>query len=125
MECPKCHHAMEKLSLLEADAHRCTHCGGLWFGMHAFELLKDRAEAIDTGDAAQGEACNKIGRNLHCPACDGERLLIRMVDPEQPHIWYESCQNCFGRFYDAGEFRDFAEYGWQDFIKHFSAVERP
>jgi Zn-finger nucleic acid-binding protein len=115
---------MEKLALPEADALRCTHCSGLWFGMRAHELLKKRAEAIDTGDEAQGEECNKVDRNLRCPTCDGEQLLIRMVDPIQPHIWFESCQNCFGRFYDAGEFRDFAEYDWRDFIKDLSAPER-
>ena len=124
MECPKCHHPMEKLALPEADAHRCTNCHGMWFGMRAFELLKERAEAIDTGDAARGEECNKVDRGLLCPSCDGERQLIRMVDPIQPHIWFESCQNCFGRFYDAGEFRDFAEYGWRDFIRDLKVVER-
>ncbi|MFT3761105.1 MAG: zf-TFIIB domain-containing protein [Pseudoxanthomonas sp.] len=124
MECPKCRHPMEKLALPEADAHRCTHCRGLWFGMRAFELLKDRAEEIDVGDPRLGEQCNRVDRNLLCPACDDGRLLIRMVDPVQPHIWFESCQNCFGRFYDAGEFVDFAEHGWRDFIKSFSVTER-
>ena len=124
MDCPKCHHSLERIDLPEADAHRCTHCAGLWFGMRGHELLKKRAEAIDTGDEAVGEEYNRVDRNLHCPSCDGEQPLIRMVDPIQPHIWFESCQSCFGRFYDAGEFRDFAEYGWRDFIKDFNAPER-
>ncbi len=123
MQCPKCHAPMERLALPEADAHRCTHCAGLWFDARAHELLKKRAAFIDTGDEKLGEECNKVDR-IDCPACAGQRQLIRMVDPIQPHIWFESCGNCFGRFYDAGEFRDFAEYGWHDFIRDLKVVER-
>lgn len=123
MQCPKCHAPMEKLSLPEADAHRCTNCAGLWFDARSHELLKKRAAFIDTGDEKQGEECNKVDR-IDCPVCAGQRPLIRMVDPIQPHIWFESCGNCFGRFYDAGEFKDFAEYDWHDFIRDLKAQER-
>jgi len=123
LQCPKCNHSMERLSQPEADVHRCTHCSGLWFDLRGHELLKDRAEAIDTGAAATGEQYNAID-HINCPVCRAQWRLVRMVDPQQPHIWFESCMNCYGRFYDAGEFRDFAEYGWQDFVKDLDAPER-
>lgn len=123
MQCPKCAQPMEKLVLPEADAWRCTHCRGMWFDACVQERLKRHADEIDTGDSAQGAKCNAIDR-INCPACDGHPALLRMVDPIQPHIWFESCQQCFGRFYDAGEFRDFAEHGWRDFIRDMRAVER-
>jgi transposase-like protein len=33
--------------------------------------------------------------------------MIRIVDVDQPHIWFEHCTVCGGSFFDAGEFRDF------------------
>ena len=64
------------------------------------------------------------GRRIKCPACFGNRDLIRMVDPLQPHIWFESCKGCYGRFYDAGEYRDFAEIEFADLIRDWNAPER-
>ena len=123
MQCPKCSNPMETASHLVWHAHRCTQCKGLWFDMGEYQHLKAYAEEIDTGDAHQGEACNPIDR-IDCPACVGKRPLIRMVDAQQTHIWYESCQNCFGRFYDAGEFRDFAERDFHDLILDWNAKPR-
>jgi hypothetical protein len=31
---------------------------------------------------------------------------------------------CFGRYYDAGEFRDFAEYGLDEFLRNLFAAAR-
>lgn len=123
MQCPKCAHPMETANRLVWHAHRCTNCHGLWFDMGEYEHLKAYAEEIDTGDARQGEACNQVDR-ITCPACEGKRQLIRMVDAEQPHIWFESCQHCYGRFYDAGEFRDFAERDFHDLIQYWKAKPR-
>lgn len=123
MQCPKCHNPMERLPLPEADAHRCTRCKGLWFDMRTHELLKDHADDIDIGDPHIGEECNQIDR-IQCPVCIGHRDLVRMVDPQQPHIWFESCKNCYGRFYDAGEYQDFAHHDLLDLIKDWRAPER-
>ena len=35
--------------------------------------------------------------------------MIPMVDKDQFHIKYESCANCYGTFFDAGEYRDLKE----------------
>ena len=85
-------------------------------------LLKAQAEAVDTGDATVGEIYNHIDR-IKCPSC-ADSQLVRMVDPQQPHIWFESCSFCFGRFYDAGEFRDFAEHTLLEFLQDLDAPER-
>jgi len=50
--------------------------------------------------------------------------MIRMVDNKQPHIWYESCTICNGVFFDAGEFKDYKEHTFADFIKSFQKKER-
>ena len=123
MQCPKCHSVMELIVEPEASAHRCTQCQGLWFELLAHETPQHRAQEIDTGDPVQGETCNKVDR-IECPVCIGSRDLIRMVDPQQPHIWFESCKNCYGRFYDAGEYQDFAEIEFADLIRDWNAPER-
>jgi len=109
--------------MAQANVHRCEGCRGLWFEMVDHETLKDRAAELDVGGPVQGEQYNKIDR-IKCPACVGHRDLIRMVDPLQPHIWFESCNGCYGRFYDAGEYRDFAEIEFADLIKDWNAPER-
>ena len=123
MQCPKCQGAMETATHLVWHAHRCTQCRGLWFDMGEYEHLKAYAKEVDTGDPRLGEACNQVDR-IDCPACAGKRPLLRMVDPQQPHIWFESCQNCYGRYYDAGEFKDFAEHDLRDLIRDWNAKPR-
>jgi Zn-finger nucleic acid-binding protein len=86
------------------------------------EDLKEIADSVDIGDAEEGAEFNKIDR-IYCPVCPNNKL-IRMVDPLQPHIWFESCPTCYGRFYDAGELKDLSERTISDFIKLFSATER-
>ena len=50
-----------------------------------------------------------------CPRCGGE--MLKQVDPRQKHIWYESCADCEGSFFDAGEFRDLSQLTLSDFFK--------
>jgi uncharacterized protein len=122
MQCPKCQAAMEKVPTHEGVADRCTACKGLWFDMLEYEDMKASANVVDVGDAQAGKQYNKIDR-IDCPVCPNTRLL-RMVDPGQPHIWFESCPVCYGRFYDAGEFRDFSTRTIVDFFRQFSAKAR-
>ena len=124
MQCPKCSNGMTELAGLPATALRCGHCNGVWFGMLAHEQLVPFAEQIDIGSAEQGREYNRVDR-IHCPACAGEQDLIRMVDARQPHIWFESCQSCLGRFYDAGEFTDYTEHSFAEWLQDLEAPERP
>lgn len=115
MRCPKCHAEMHLLpGHEEAVVHRCEGCNGMWFENMAHVQLRDEAERIDLAEPkppAQEEAFDPTApsaETLLCPAC-GHYPLIHMVDPHQPHLRFESCKFCYGRFYDAGEFRDFVD----------------
>lgn len=123
MRCPKCEGEMQPMVVEGTTVDRCGSCHGLWFDLMEHEELRAFADRVDTGDAVQGAKYNAIDR-IQCPSCPGGQPLIRMVDPQQPHIWFESCTVCYGRFYDAGEFRDFAEFGFKDWLKRFRAAPR-
>lgn len=112
---------MHKLDVDMATAYRCEHCMGLWLAIGAHQNLEDEAEKIDIGNAELGEHFNQID-DIDCPVC--EQPMIKMVDAQQPHIWFESCQSCYGRFYDAGEYRDLALYEFSDFMKRLSVIPR-
>lgn len=77
---------------------------GLWFGAMARQHLEaiEGSEVIDGGEP-HAEDRQRVVR-IDCPVC--HTRMIRMVDHQQPHIWYESCPVCFGEYFDAGEFRD-------------------
>lgn len=122
MQCPKCGSAMERVDIQAFAVKRCTQCAGLWFEPVEHERLKELADRIDTGDVSVGARYNRLDR-ITCPKCENWPL-IRMVDPHQPHIWFESCKNCYGRFYDAGEFRDFAERTLAEFFADLDAPAR-
>ena len=123
MQCPKCKSDMDDLEIYEVIIKRCTDCAGLFFDRSKHEYLKDLkdAEEIDVGDPDIGKAFNKKD-NIHCPECSAP--MIKMVVPDQPHIWYESCSKCFAVFFDAGEFRDYVEKDVFDYIKDLLTPER-
>ena len=123
MKCPKCGSEMEAVTFHHVEVDRCTNCEGIWFDILEHEELKMIAgsEAIDVGDPEKGKRFNKIDR-ISCPKCQSP--LIRMVDPTQPHIWYESCSVCNGLFFDAGEYTDFKEITLTDFFKRLKTKER-
>jgi len=109
MECPKCFGELESVTYGDIEFERCDACGGLWFDLFEKEdLLKIKgSESIDIGDEQVAEMYKDI-RSIDCPKC--HQRMIPMVDKDQFHIKYESCQNCFGTFFDAGEFRDLKEF---------------
>ena len=126
MQCPKCNASMHLLDGLDEPVHRCEDCKGMWFELMAHEQLRDEADQIDLTEPAPPikdeffDPTAPAPVTLLCPACD-HYPLIHMVDPHQPHIRFESCKFCYGRFYDAGEFRDFAndedDSGLSGFLK--------
>lgn len=123
MDCPKCGHAMEQVVYADIEVDRCTLCKGLWFDMLEHEQLREirGAEAIDSGDREVGALFNRDDR-IGCPRCRSR--MIRMVDAEQPHIWYESCGACHGVFFDAGEFTDYKRHTPIDLLRRLRARER-
>lgn len=123
MKCPKCDSEFEQLQTPLGDVERCLGCKGLWLDMLQDEDLKSIAAGIDTGDPEVGKRYNTVD-DINCPVCPNSRML-KMVDAQQPHIWFESCPTCFGRFYDAGEFTDLSEHTLGDFLKRLTAKARP
>lgn len=123
MECPKCQSEMETVTHQGIEVNRCTHCRGLWLDMMDRERLKaiDGSETVDDGDPAVGRRYNQIDR-IDCPVCRTQ--MIRMVDPQQSHIWFESCGTCHGVFFDAGEFTDYRKQTVADIIRDIFTPER-
>ncbi len=123
MRCPKCRADMEVLEVDGVQVDRCTACYGLWFDAGEVEKLRNKrvAAALDIGPAAAGRAHNAVDR-YRCPRCGGQ--MLRMVDSQQAHIWYEQCGECYGSYFDAGEFLDLSTVSISDLFKRFSTPAR-
>lgn len=123
MRCPKCRSDMAQIDVQGTEIDRCRDCGGLWFDAGEVEVLRNREAAaiIDTGSASQGRDFNRINQ-YRCPRCGGE--MCRKVDEQQQHIWFETCAQCGGSFFDAGEFRDLAQLTISDFFKRWIIPKR-
>lgn len=122
MQCPKCQSAMEKVPTAGGVADRCASCHGMWFDLGEHEDMLPYADIVDRGDAEKGAEFNAIDR-IRCPVCP-DSPMVRMVDARQPHIWFESCPVCYGRFLDAGEFRDLSERTLADVFRDWTAPAR-
>ena len=123
MNCPKCKASMEIVVFEGIEVDRCLNCKGLFFDSRENERLKSMrgSEIIDSGDPAIGRKHNTM-RHVCCPR-DGTPM-IRMVDPEQSHLWYEACSACGGVYFDAGEFRDYKDRTFFDVIRDVFARPR-
>jgi len=105
------------------EVDRCTDCQGIFFDEFEKEQLQKMkgADAIAIGDPKVGREFNKVD-HIYCPRCGS--LMIRMVELEQTHIWFEHCTVCGGSFFDAGEFRDLAHHTIADFFKDLTTPAR-
>ena len=123
MRCPKCRSDMEQIEIEGTEIDRCSSCHGLWFDAGELSKLRSKevAAVLDIGDVTTGKKQNEIER-YRCPRCAGP--MNRLVDPDQPHIWFERCGSCRGSFFDAGELTDLVTVSVSDFFKRFSAPER-
>jgi len=123
MRCPKCRCDMAQINIDGTIIDRCTSCSGIWFDEGELETLNNpqAAKAIDTGEAGLGKQYNVID-NYRCPRCGGH--MEKKVDAQQRHIWYETCLECNGAFFDAGEFRDLAQVTISDFFKRLITPKR-
>ena len=121
LHCPKCAGPMERISIAGQQVDRCAQCGGLWFDMLEADKLRkaDQAEAVDTAPVRKEMNAQAA---IYCPRDKAQ--MLRMVDLEQHHIWYEKCPVCYGVFFDAGEFRDLQEQSLSDFFKGLFTGER-
>ena len=119
MRCPKCRSDMLQLDVDGTVIDRCDRCHGIWFDAGEMEALRDKeiAKAIDTGSAKQGRILDRI-EEYRCPRCGGH--MARVVDERQRHIGYETCNDCSGSYFDAGEFRDLSQLTLADVFKRFA-----
>ena len=123
MRCPKCRSDMEQIEIDGTEIDRCSSCHGLWFDAGELSKIrsKEAAAVLDIGDVSVGKTQNEI-EHYRCPRCAGP--MNRLVDPDQPHIWFERCGSCRGSFFDAGELTDLVTVSVSDFFKRFSTSER-
>mgnify|MGYP003109042056 FL=1 len=117
LRCPKCGHGMNEVSYGNITIDRCSHCQGLWFDSGEADQLKARwmGEALDVGLPAEGRKWNAV-EDIACPRC--HRDMEKTWDPQQPHIWYETCSE-HGLFMDAGEFTD---YKYETLVDRFRSL---
>jgi Zn-finger nucleic acid-binding protein len=104
IQCPKCNAPMQPMQVEHTEVDRCTACEGLWFD--ALEERDVRAkESVDLLDPPGAVAHNGHNdrRRVDCPRC--HTPMIRLLDRQTRTVWYESCPVCYGKFFDAGEFR--------------------
>ena len=116
IKCPKCGHGMTEVTYGgDLTIDRCTNCQGLWFDTGEVEILKKKwmGDALDLGDPKEGRRWNEV-EDIACPRCG--RDMDKTADPDQEHIWYESCPE-HGIFMDAGEFTDYKKSDLLDFFR--------
>ena len=119
MNCPKCNAPMEPITVDQYTVDRCAACSGLWFDLGEHEHIahsKSDTKNLDTGDPARGRQQDQK-RAIACPFCHVKMLNLSV--PGQPHIHYESCPVCYGAYFDAGEFKDYATYSIPEQIRTF------
>lgn len=115
VSCPKCQVEMTRVAFEEVEVDRCPQCQGIWFDLMEHEELKKLpgAEKIDTG--AKTASVSPEPRELDCPRCKTKMLVTR--DPQQPHLVFEKCSICYGVFFDAGEFSDFKNVTFLEYLR--------
>jgi Zn-finger nucleic acid-binding protein len=120
MRCPKCRADMEQIDYEGTEIDRCVHCNGMWFDVGEIEVMRDKqaAATIDVGDTKVGKRSDRID-SYDCPRCSG--AMTKVVDERQPHIGFETCNECQGSFLDAGELVDLANVTLSDFFKKLAA----
>lgn len=123
--CPKCGSTLEGVSYAGVVVDRCAGCRGIWFDGSELERLleaKGAGAAIDIGDPKQGAKYDSVDA-IPCPRGHVPKM-IRMVDHEQTHVWYERCPVCSGTWLDAGEFSDLEQDTIMDFFRDLFRRER-
>ena len=123
MRCPKCRSDMLQIDVQGTEVDRCSVCNGIWLDAGEIEVLrnKDAAAIVDTGHAKKGREYNVIDQ-YRCPRCGGE--MNHTVDEQQSHIWFETCNDCSGSFFDAGELLDLSQLTISDYVKKWTAPKR-
>lgn len=123
LNCPKCQGDLEEVVYANIEVERCVDCKGIWFDSLEAQTLKEieGSETLDVGQPETGSKFNEVG-DINCPKC--RTKMTKMVELNQPHIWYEKCPVCYGIWFDAGEFKDYKEENFMDAVKGLFGRER-
>jgi Zn-finger nucleic acid-binding protein len=123
IQCPKCNAPMQPMRVQQTEVDRCTACDGLWFD--ALEerdvLAKESIDLLDPPGAA-AHAGHDEQRRVDCPRC--HTPMIRLLDRQTRAVWYESCPVCYGKFFDAGEFRAIQPRRLMDVLRELVGREK-
>ncbi|ACB53089.1 hypothetical protein cce_3741 [Crocosphaera subtropica ATCC 51142] len=109
LRCPKCRGKLEPIIYEGIEVDRCCQCSGIWFDSSEAENLKKLrgSEKIDIGHLSQKNDKEVLETDVFCPHCD--LAMIKMFDIDKHPIWYETCPQCQGIWFDAGEFKKFKD----------------
>ena len=125
MVCPKCGGDFETKEIGdEIKLSQCHQCFGLFVppGMTRKILANWGPDTmVDTGSEHVGKKYDKID-DIDCPKCGVK--MDKIEDLDQPHIWIESCAECGGTFFDAGELTDLKQKTLSDWFKRFTKGSR-
>ena len=126
MHCPKCPGNLEtKTYGRKIIVHRCDECGGLFCKPDVLMEMKREWMSeivLDTGNSKVGQQHNVLG-DIKCPECGIP--MDKTYDNNQTHIWFESCVQCEGMYFDAGEFSDLKRESLIDRVRDFITGARP
>lgn len=126
MRCPKCPGTLEaKTYGRKILVHRCDQCGGLYCKPQALTEMKREwmsEVVLDTGNPRVGKKYDEIG-DIDCPECGIP--MDKAYDPSQKHIWFETCGQCEGMYFDAGEFSDLKYDTFMDRLRDYWKGSRP
>ena len=114
--CPKCKGDLEKVIYEETEVARCCQCLGIWFDSLEAEQLKNliitynqfgETETIDLGNFQEENPSESLQEKVNCPRC--QVPMLKIFDFDEYPLWYETCLECHGLWFDAGEFQQFKQ----------------
>jgi Zn-finger nucleic acid-binding protein len=107
--CPKCRGELEAIIYEGIEVDRCCQCTGIWFDSSEADNLKNikGSENIDIGKINEETQKESLDTQIPCPHCDVS--MMKMLDIDKHPIWYETCPQCQGIWFDAGEFKKFKD----------------
>ncbi|YAI81958.1 MAG: zf-TFIIB domain-containing protein [cyanobacterium endosymbiont of Rhopalodia sterrenbergii] len=107
--CPKCEGNLEKVIYEETEVDRCCQCRGIWFDSLEAEQLKNLkgSETIDLGNFQEESPSESLQKKVNCPRC--QVPMLKIFDFDEYPLWYETCLECHGLWFDAGEFQQFKQ----------------
>ncbi|MDJ0846113.1 zf-TFIIB domain-containing protein [Crocosphaera sp.] len=108
LRCPKCGGKLEAITYEDIEVDRCCQCNGIWFDSSEADNLKQLkgSENIDIGRLRDNQK-EVLDTDIPCPHC--HIAMVKMFDLDKHPIWYETCPQCQGIWFDAGEFKKFKD----------------